>query len=123
VNRQITLRRLLAISVIAGVLLAPLARPVIADASMSAMADNSMAAMSDEMAGDMPCCPTKAPAPVDCDKCVFTAACMSQFLAGPATATFRPPFAVSGKLAPLQNDFWPDGVGRPPPEHPPRTLV
>jgi hypothetical protein len=117
VNRQITIRRLLAISVIAGLLLAPLARPV-----MAGPADNSMAAMSDEMAGDMPCCPTKAPAPVDCDKCVFMAACINQFLAGPAAATFRPPFAVSGKLAPLQNDFWPDGVGRPPPEHPPRTL-
>jgi hypothetical protein len=123
VKRQITIRRLLAISVIAGLLLAPLARPVMADASMSAMADDSMSAMPDEMAGDMPCCPTKAPAPVDCDKCVFMAACMSQFLAGPAAATFRPPFAVCGKLAPLQNEFWPDGVGRPPPEHPPRTLV
>jgi hypothetical protein len=127
VNRQITIRRLLAISAIAGLLLAPLGRPVTAgttpDASMSAMADDSMSAMPDEMAGDMPCCPSKAPAPVDCDKCVFTAACMSQFLAGPPPATFRPPFAVSGKIAPLQNDFWPDGVGRPPPEHPPRTLV
>jgi hypothetical protein len=75
------------------------------------------------MAGDMPCCPSKAPAPIDCDKCVFMAACMmSQFLVGPA-AIFRPPFAVPGKLAPLQNDFRPDGQRHPPPEHPPRTLV
>jgi hypothetical protein len=128
VNRQITIRRLLAISLIAGLVFAPLSRPVMAsttpDAAMSAITDDmSMSAMPDELAGDMPCCPTKAPAPVDCDKCVFTAACMSQFLAGPPVATFRPPFAVSGKLAPLQNDFWPDGVGLPPPEHPPRTLV
>jgi hypothetical protein len=120
--------RLLAISVIAGLVVAPLARPVMAgttaDASMSALAgDMSMSAMPDEMAGDMPCCPSKAPAPIDCDKCVFMAACMSQFLAGPPAAMFRAPFAVSGKIAPLQNDFWPDGVGRPPPEHPPRTLV
>ena len=121
-NRQITIRRLLAISVIAGLVLA---RPVMAgmapDASMAG--DMSMSATSDEMAGDMPCCPSKAPAPVDCDKCLFMAACMSQFLAGPPAATFRPPFAVSGKIAPLQNDFRPDGLGHPPPEHPPRTLV
>jgi hypothetical protein len=126
VKCQITIRRLLAISVIAGLLLAPLARPVMAGTTpeASAMAgDMSMSAMPDEMAGDMPCCPSKAPAPIDCDKCVFMAACVSQFLAGPAAATYRPPFAVSGKIAPLQNDFWPDGVGRPPPEHPPRTLV
>src|ERR1700724_3129422 len=104
------MRRLLAISVIAGLLLPPLARPAMAG-------DMSMSAMPDEMAGNMPCCPSKAPAPIDCDKCVLMAACMSQFLAGPAAATFRPPFAVSGKIAPLQNDFWPDGMGHPPPEH------
>jgi hypothetical protein len=119
-----TIRRLLAISVIAGLVLAPLARPVMAGTTAdAAMADDmSISAMPDEMAGDMPCCPSKAKAPIDCDKCVFMAACMSQFLVGPA-AVFRPPFAVSGKIAPLQNDFWPDGLGHPPPEHPPRTLV
>jgi hypothetical protein len=124
VNRQITMRRLLAISVIAGLVLAPLFRPVMAGTTPdAAMADDmSMSPTSGEMAGDMPCCPSKAPAPIDCDKCVFMAACMSQFLVGPA-ATFRPPFAVSGQIAPLQNDFWPDGLGHSPPEHPPRTLV
>jgi hypothetical protein len=127
-NRQIAMRRLLAILVVAGLVLAPLSRPVMAgtasDASMSAMADDlSMPATSDEMAGDMPCCPSKAPAPIDCDKCVFTATCMGQFLAGPPAAMFRPPFAVSGKIALPRNDFWPEGPGQPPPEHPPRTLV
>src|ERR1700736_2675459 len=106
---------------IAGLVFAPLSSPVMAGgpshASMQAMADEmSPSATTDEMAGDIPCCPSKAPAPVDCDKCVFMAACMSQFLVGPP-AIFRPPFAVSGKIAPLQNDFWPDGLGHPPPEH------
>jgi hypothetical protein len=128
VNRQITIRRLLAILMIAGLTLAPLSRPVMAgatpEASMTAMAeDMSASAAMDEMAGDMPCCPAKAPTPLDCDKCVFMAACMSQVLEGPAAAILRPPFAVSGKIASLQNDFWPDGLGQPPPEHPPRTLV
>jgi hypothetical protein len=113
---------------IAGLTLAPLSRPVMAgtasDASMSAMADDiSTSAMADEMADDMPCCPAKAPTPLDCDKCVFMAACMSQVLEGPAAAILHLPFAISGKIAPLQNDFWPDGLAQPPPEHPPRTLV
>jgi hypothetical protein len=51
------------------------------------------------------------------------AACMSQVLEGPAAAILHLPFAISGKIAPLQNDFWPDGLAQPPPEHPPRTLV
>lgn len=128
VNCQITIRRLLAIVMIAGLVLAPLFRPVVAgagsDASMSAMAgDMSMSAIADEMAGDMPCCPAKAPAPFDCDKCVFMTACMSKCFTGMTTALFQPLFAVSAGLVRLQNDFWPDGLGRPPPEHPPRTLV
>jgi hypothetical protein len=128
VNRQITIRRLLAIFMIAGLVLAPLSRPVMAgtasDASMSAMADAmSTSAMTDEMASDMPCCPTKAPAPIDCDKCVFMAACMTKCFAGLSAAVFCPSFAASGRIAPLQNDSWPDGLDRPPPDHPPRTLV
>jgi hypothetical protein len=74
------------------------------------------------MASDMPCCPTKAPAPIDCDKCVLMALCMTKCFASPLAALFRP-FAASGQIAPLQNDFRPDGWGHPPPEHPPRTLV
>jgi hypothetical protein len=146
VNRQITIRRLLAIAVIAGLVLAPLSRPVMAgaaldvsmpamaddrsmsamadDRSMSAMADDmSMSAGADEMANDMPCCPSKSPAPIDCDKCVFMAACMTKCFAGLTMAVFQPLFAVSAGLAQPQNDFWPDGLGHPPPEHPPRTLV
>jgi len=137
VNRQITIRRLLAILMIAGLILAPLSRPVMAgaasDASMPAMADDmSMSAMADdmsmsagvdEMANDMPCCPSKSPAPIDCDKCVFMAACMTKCFAGLTVAVFQPLFAVSAGLAQPQNDFWPDGLGHPPPEQPPRTLV
>jgi hypothetical protein len=128
VHCQIAIRRLLAILMIAGLTLAPLSRPVMAgvpsDQSMSAMADDmSTSAAADGMTGDMPCCPTKAPAPIDCDKCVFMAACMTKCFAGLSAGVFRPSFAASGRIAPLQNDFWPDGLGHPPPEHPPRTLV
>jgi hypothetical protein len=124
VNRQITIRRLLAVLMIAGLVLAPLSGPVMAGAASHASmsGDMSMSAIADEMVGDMPCCPAKAPAPIDCDKCVFMAACMTTYFAGASAATFHP-FAASSQIAPPQNDSWPDGFGHPPPEHPPRTLV
>jgi hypothetical protein len=128
VNRQTTIRRLLAIFMIAGLVLAPFSRPAMAgtisDASMSAMADDmSASAMTDEMANDMPCCPSKAPMPIGCDKCVFMVGCTTKCFTGLLAAVFCPSFAASGQIAPLQNDSWLDGLGRPPPEYPPRTLV
>jgi hypothetical protein len=127
VKRTLAIRRLLAALTIAGLALAPISRPVMAgvvvDASMQATSQEmSPSAAADEMASDMPCCPTKAPAPVDCDKCVFMAGCMTKCFASPFAALFHP-FPDSGQITALQNDFWPDGFGQPPPEHPPRTLV
>ncbi|WP_167558914.1 hypothetical protein [Bradyrhizobium canariense] len=125
VNRQITIRRLLAIFMIAGLALAPFSRPVMAGmTSDPAMADDmSASAMPDEMANDMPCCPSKAPAPIGCDKCVFMAACAAKCFTGLTAAVFQPLFAVSAGLARPRNDFWLDGLGHSPPEYPPRTLV
>ena len=130
-NLRRLIGRLLAIAVIVGLALAPLSRHAVAgmpsDASMAAVAavadDMSMSATADAMASEMPCCPSKAPAPIGCDQCVLMAACMSQCFAGVSAASFHPPFAASGKIAPLQNDAWPEGLGHPPPEHPPRILV
>jgi hypothetical protein len=128
VNRNFTIRRLLAILVIAGLALAPVSRPVMAemssDASMQAMTDEmSAAGMADEMASDMPCCPSKAPTPVGCDKCVFMAACTSLGFVGMSSAVVHLFLTASSDVASLQNDSWPEGLGHPPPEHPPRTLV
>jgi hypothetical protein len=128
VNRPITIRRLLAILMIVGIALAPLSRPVMAgtsaDVAMSAMVDDPSApAVADTMASDMPCCPSKAPAPVDCDKCVFMAGCMTQCFAGMSAAVFHPFLAASILVAPLRNDSWPDSLGHPPPDHPPRSLI
>jgi hypothetical protein len=75
------------------------------------------------MANDMPCCPSQAPAPAGCDKCVLMAACMSQCFTVVATEVRHPPRIASESVAPRQNDSRRDGVGRSPPEHPPRTLV
>lgn len=123
--------RLLALFVITGLVLAPVSRHAMAGTpSVAAMADDMSTSataddmsMAGEMRSDMPCCPSKAPAPIGCDQCVLMAACMSQCFAGVSAVLFRPPFATSGKIAPLQNDAWPEGLGHPPPEHPPRILV
>jgi hypothetical protein len=88
------------------------------------MASSEMSADTmGEMASDMPCCPSKAPVPPGCDKCVFMAACGS--VGFPAlSATISHPFPVlSDTIALQRNDARPDGLGHPPPEHPPRRLV
>jgi hypothetical protein len=133
VHLKSTIRRLLAVLMIAGLALAPVSRPVMAattsHGSEHAMADEmassemSTMAMADEMASDMPCCPSKAPMPVDCDKCVFMASCASVFFAGVPAAVSHPLPIVSETIALLRSDSRPDGLGHPPPEHPPRNLV
>src|SRR5713101_7813142 len=113
---------------IAGLALAPVSQPGMAGApshaSMQAMAEAmSPSATTDEMANDMPCCPSKVPAPVDCDKCVLMSACMSKCFTGLSATVFHPFISASDGISNLQNDSWPDGLGHPPPEHPPRILV
>lgn len=124
-----TIRRLFAVLVIAGLALAPVARPVMAQPAshhqMDAMAHEMSPSdeMTDEMAEDMPCCPSKAPMPVDCDKCVFMAACMSKCFAGLTAAAVQLFLVASDSIVLGRNDSRPDGLGHPPPEHPPRILV
>ena len=127
-KRHFAIRRLLAVLMIAGLALAPVSRPVMAEtlshASDQAMAEvMSASATMDEMADDMPCCPSKVPLAVDCDKCVFMAGCGSMCFAG-VSASFSHPFPIlSDKIALQRDDARPDGLGPPPPEHPPRMLV
>jgi hypothetical protein len=128
VHLKSTIRRLLAVLMIAGLALAPVSRPVMAEtsshASQQAVADEmAPMAMADEMASDMPCCPSKAPMPVDCDKCVFMATCASIYFTAMSAIAFQPPLVASDAIALRRNDSRPDGLGHPPPEHPPRTLV
>ena len=127
-NRNFAIRRLLAILMIAGLVMTPVSRPVMAgtpsQASIPAMADEmSTSAMMDEMADDMPCCPSKAPVPVDCDKCVFMVTCVSKCFTGMSVTVLHPFFVVSDTISLQRNNSRPDGLGHPPPEHPPRILV
>ena len=129
----LAIRRLLAILAIAGLVLAPASRPVMAGTSsdvsmqdkMQAVADDMSASdTTDEIASDMPCCPpSKAPLPVGCDKCAFMAACTSMCFTGVSMDIVHPLLTTTGRIASLRNDAWPDGLGHPPPEHPPRILV
>jgi hypothetical protein len=128
VRCNFTIRRLSAIAVIAALVLAPLARPVMAgatpDAMMQAMADDmSASGMAADMDDAMPCCPSKAPAPIGCDKCAFMAACMSHCLTGMPLAVVMPFPIASDNFVPVWNEALADGMGHPPPEHPPRSLV
>jgi len=135
VKPHFAIRRLLAILMIAGLALAPVSRPAMAaslpsghamadEMTPSEMASSEMSADTmDEMASDMPCCPSKAASPIDCDKCVFMAACGSAYFAG-MSATISHPFPIASDAVALQpDDSRPDGLGHPPPEHPPRRLV
>lgn len=138
VKRNFAIRRLLAILMIAGLALAPVSRPVMAATSSQgptqAMADEmtpsqmtspemSSSEMSADTMDEMPCCPSKAPVPVDCDKCVFMAACGSVCFAGMSAGISHPFPVVSNHVTLQRNDARPDGFGHPPPEHPPRSLV
>jgi hypothetical protein len=127
VKRNFAIRRLLAIILIAGLVLALVSRPVMAktssDMSLEMMPDAFASATIGEMANDMPCCPSKAVTPIDCDKCVFMAACGSVCFAGIPAAIAHPFPILSDAIALQRNDTRPDGLGHPPPEHPPRSLV
>jgi hypothetical protein len=75
-----------------------------------------------DMAADMPCCPDKQKSN-DCRDCPLIAICMLKVLqAGPSThaVAFRQP--ARERLHSL-DDVIADELARPPPDHPPRSLV
>jgi hypothetical protein len=107
----------LAVFVIAGLVVAPLERPVAA-MGPSNVAMSGIASMS----GDMPCCPDTQNKN-DCKDCPLLATCaVKTFATQPAAdATAVHPDRYH-RLA-LHDDLMSDGFDRPPPDHPPRTLV
>jgi hypothetical protein len=74
-------------------------------------------------AHEMPCCPSQAPMAPDCDKCLYMALCLAKYLAGLPSSIAQPMLPVSTSLLTLRNEAWPEGLGHPPPEHPPRHRV
>lgn len=133
--------------VASGLLLAPLATPVLAGpASGAAQHDDALAmsddtlAMSDDtpamsggsqtmsddaqaMADDMPCCPGDAGIK-DCGSCPFVALCLlSISLPAPSGAMALIERHGRYNSLALSDDLLTDGLGAKPPDHPPRTLV
>lgn len=105
----------------AGLLLAPLATPVLA----ATAADSHMQAMShmQSMSDDMPCCPDQTKNK-NCDGCPFVALCMlTVSLPGPSDmVSLIERHAVHEARLPA-DDLLIDGLGAKPPDHPPRTSV
>jgi hypothetical protein len=120
VKRSIHLCRLLAVVLISGLVLAPLA----ARANVDSMASMAMAAMADDaasMSGDMPCCPDKS-VPVGCDQCPLMALCASPTLQAPLSvgvAELHP--VILQRLRP-GSDPEAESLGYSPPPRPPRSL-
>ena len=111
---------LLALLVTAGLTIAPFATPAMAEHSMAANVPH-MTDMPD-MAADMPCCPDQQKNK-GCQDCPLVAICMLSLLpAKPLTD------AVIVRLPSHQrprafDDVIADGLVRPPPDRPPRSLV
>lgn len=109
--------RVLAILAIVGLVAVPLVAPAAA-MGPSNVAMSNMASM----AGDMPCCPDTQKKS-DCKDCPLLAICGLKNLATRPIADailVRP--AKHYQLA-VHDDLMSDGLNRPPPDHPPRTLV
>src|SRR6266702_268130 len=110
--------RLLAIAVIAGLSLAPLATP----AAARALAVSGMTGMS-SMSADMPCCPDEQKSG-DCGDCPLIAMCVLKTVqAGPSLAAAMPVRHAIRTAHSVRNDTLADGLVRPPPDHPPRILA
>ncbi|WP_027578799.1 hypothetical protein [Bradyrhizobium sp. Ai1a-2] len=125
------LKLMVALLVTASLTLAPLATPAAAEHLLSS-AGVQMAPMADDhdmtdmdmsdMMADMPCCPDKEKSPA-CQDCPLVAICMMQvLLAGPSTSMVGVNRRLDEQLRPL-DDIIADGLARPPPDHPPRTLA
>ncbi|ABE62665.1 conserved hypothetical protein [Nitrobacter hamburgensis X14] len=108
---------LLAVFVIAGLVVAPLVSPVAAMGS-SNVAMSDMASMADEM----PCCPDTQKKN-DCKDCPLLAICMLKNLVTQPIADAIVVRSFKHYNPAVHDDLISDGLDRPPPDHPPRTLV
>jgi len=116
VIRASTIRRLIAMFVIAGLVWLPISPP----AAMAATDDGLAMA---EMAADMPCCPEHAPSVPHCDSCLFMAVCAPVFFLGmPAASEIVFAASVVRVILPADESLRP-GLARPPPARPPRQLI
>jgi hypothetical protein len=109
------LTRALAALALVGLLAAPVSAPMAAGPAQSGM--------SMDMAEAMPCCPDDKPVMPDCAKtCPLMMVCLSKcFQPMSAAGSPIPAFALVAVILP-GNDAVPDGLARPPPARPPRSI-
>jgi hypothetical protein len=121
------LTRLLAVFLIAGLAFAPFAGRANAGMAMGKGATMSATEMvADDMIGmaaDMPCCPDKSSAPMDCDQCTLMALCMVQNFDAPSPAGMIEIRPVTMRMLAPGSDPRADGLGEHPPPRPPRSPV
>lgn len=137
-NRATTIRRFIALIVIAGLVLAPVLLSVGATA-MQMPAAMASAHSSMEMSGgtelsdgmvtpdgtampsDMECCPKKTSHVPDCGKdCPLMALCLGVGLQGDRVASLGAPLALVSTMIP-GNQRYLDGLAQAPPTRPPKT--
>ena len=107
--------RFLAIAVIAGLSLAPLATP----AAARPLAVTGMSSVS----ADMPCCPDEQKNG-DCRDCPLIAMCVLKTVqAGPSLAAAMPLRHAIRTVHSVLDDVFADGLNQPPPDQPPRSLA
>ena len=111
------LRVAFAVLVTAGLTLAPLAAPAAAaQARPDGMTDMSMSA-------DVPCCPDEQKSK-DCQDCPLVAMCVLKTAqAGPSEAATLPLRHAIRTTHLVADDLVGEGLSRPPPDQPPRTLA
>src|ERR1700712_3743084 len=120
---RLFITRLLAIAIVAGLAVAPVAAPAAMQASiMHASMAAEMTGMS-SMAADMPCCPDEQKSKT-CTDCPVIAICVltTAQVTPPETSALPVRHAVRTAHA-LRDDVFADGLDRPPPDQPPRNLA
>ena len=110
---------LIALTVAAGLLAAPLSALALAEAHPSSAA-SEMQSMD-----DMPCCPDQQDQKAkDCGSCPFVALCtLTITVPDPYGAGALVDRTFSRSAFALPDDLLIDGLGEHPPDHPPRTIV
>jgi hypothetical protein len=112
---RLLITRLLAIVIVAGLAVAPVAAPAAMQAAPSA-------AMT-EMSADMPCCPDQQNSKA-CTDCPLVAMCvLTTAQAGPPEMAALPLRHAIRTAHALRDDILAVGLNRAPPDQPPRNLA
>jgi len=111
---------LIALSVAAGLVVAPLSVPAMAALQPTVVSDGMQ-----PMGDDMPCCPSQQDHKAkDCGSCPLVALCMLTItMPAPDGASALVDRNFSRSAFALPDDLLVDGLGEHPPDHPPRTIV